>query len=70
MLAETDASAILWTTEGGEMCTQMDELHAWGSGWGRDAGRAFTSNTKLTRHLEHAKFILKKLRKYGGRETG
>lgn len=38
------------------------------SSWGRrDVGRAFTSNAKLTRHLEHAKLRSKK---NGGSGTG
>lgn len=39
MLEEVDASAVLWTTGGREMCVQTNELLEQGRGWGReDAG--------------------------------
>ena len=72
MLKEGDASAVLWTTGGREMCVQTDDLLEQGRGWGREGAGlgAFTSSTKHTRHLEHAQFRSKKLRKDGRRVTG
>lgn len=67
MLPERHASAVPWTTKVREVCTpMMNGTHR--SSWGRrDVGRAFTSNAKLTRHLEHAKLRSKK---NGGSGTG